>query len=111
MRNLELHATIALSSPEIRKVAGAYERLFSALHLLDALPVSLLEILDQQITKEYKDKRGPMADFMKCYLGYIEEEIVEAKMRDRRLRFGVRTALLEDHLLPPNCPSENSNKG
>jgi hypothetical protein len=31
---------------------------------------------------------------MKCYLGCIEEEIVEAKMRDRKLRFGVRTALL-----------------
>jgi hypothetical protein len=109
MDNLEL-ASVALSSPEVRKVSAAYERLFSALHLLDTLPVSLLEALDQQITNEYQNKRGPLADFIKCYRAYLKDEIAEAKMRDRRLRFGVGTARLEDHLLPSNCPGENSKK-
>jgi hypothetical protein len=98
MDNLEL-ASIALSTPEIRKASAAYERLFSALHLLDTLPLRVLVVLDEQITKEYKDKRGPLADFLKCYLAYLKETEAEAKMRDRRLRFGIGT--LEDYLLPP----------
>jgi hypothetical protein len=110
MNDLEL-ASVALSTPEIRKVSAAYERLFSALHLLDTLPVSLLEVLDQQITKEYQSKRGPLADFVKCYRAYLKDEIAEAKMRDRRLRFGVGTARLEDYLLPSDCPHEDADKG
>jgi hypothetical protein len=110
MDNMELHASIALNTPEIRKVTAAYERLFSALHLLDKLPVSLLLVLDEQITKEYKDKRGPLADFVKCYRGYIEEEIAQAKMRDRRLRFGIATARLDDYLLPSDCPRKDEDK-
>lgn len=103
MDNMELHASVALSTPEIRKVTAAYERLFSALHLLDKLPVNLLVVLDEQITKEYEGKRGPLADFVTCYRRYIEEEIAEAKMRDRRLRFGISAARLDDHLLPSDC--------
>jgi hypothetical protein len=109
MDNMELHASVALNTPEIRKVTAAYERLFSALHLLDNLPVSLLIVLDEQITKQYKDKRGPLADFVKCYRGYIEEEIAEAKMRDRRLRFGIGTTL-DDYLLPSDCPHKDEGK-
>ncbi len=110
MGNIELNASIALSTPEIRKVNAAYERLFSALHLLDKLPVSLLEVLDEEISKEYKDKRGPLADFVKCYLAYLKETEAEAKMRDRRLRFGMGT--LEDFLLPPcRNDEEDDNKG
>jgi hypothetical protein len=44
----------------------------------------LLEVLDDEISKEYRDKRGPLADFVKYYLAYLKET-VEAKMRDRRL--------------------------
>jgi hypothetical protein len=96
MDNIELHASIALSTPEIRQVTAAYERLFSALSLLDKLPVNLLEVLEDEITKEYKDKRGPLADFVRCYRAYLKDEIAEAKMRDRRLRYGIGT-VLEDH--------------
>jgi hypothetical protein len=108
MDNVEFHASVALSTPEIRKVTAAYERLFSALHLLDKLPASLLVVLDEQIANEYKDKHGPLADFVKCYRGYVEEEIAEAKMRDRRLRFGVgSTARLDDYLLPSTRKDDN----
>jgi hypothetical protein len=110
MDNTQLHASIALSSPEIRKVTIAYERLFSALHLLDTLPVNLLEVLDDQITKEYKDRRGPLADFLKCYRAYLEDEIAEAKVRDRRLRFGIGTARLDDYLLPSDRPHKDEDK-
>jgi hypothetical protein len=110
MGNIELHGSIALSTPEIRKVTAAYERLFSALHLLDRLPVNLLEVLDDEINKEYKDKRGPLADFIKCYRAYLEDEIAEAKMRDRKLRYGIGT-VLKDHLMPatPTCPMDHKD--
>jgi HEPN domain-containing protein len=110
MDNIELHASIALSTPEIRQVTAAYERLFSALNLLDKLPASLLEVLDEEISKEYKDKRGPMADFMKCYRQYLKDEIAEAKVRDRKLRFGIGTARLDDYLLPSDCPHKDEGK-
>jgi hypothetical protein len=57
-------------------------------------------LLHEEINKEYKDKHGPMADFMKCYRGYLQEEIGEAKMRDRRWQ------RLEDYSPPLKCPKD-----
>jgi hypothetical protein len=81
-RDLKSHERVRRLDNSPRLLPASLLRLFSALHLLDTLPVSLLELLDQQITKEYKDKRGPMADFMKCYREHLKDEIAEAKVRD-----------------------------
>jgi hypothetical protein len=107
--NLKLHASIALSSPQIRKVSAAYERLFSVLHLLDALPADLLEVLNDEIANEYKDRRGPLADFMTCYRAYLKDEMKEAKERDRRLRFGLGTTHSDDYLLPSRRQDEDKD--
>lgn len=89
-QNIKLHASIAIKNPAIRKMSAAYERLFSALHLIDTLPIELLEVLEEEINDEYKDRRGPLADFMKCYRNYLKTEIAEAKARERMLRYGGR---------------------
>jgi len=90
-----------LDKPDARRAVSAYERLFSALHLLDRLPPELLYTLRDHIKEEYKARYGPMADFIQCYLRYIENEpLKEARARDRRLRFGI-SKTMDDYLLPP----------
>jgi len=72
MGTVELHTSIALEDPEIRKTAAAYERLFSAVRLLDKLPYNLLEVLQQHVAEEYRYKQGPLADFVNAYIGYLK---------------------------------------
>ena len=99
MGTVELHTSIALEDPEIRKTAAAYERLFSAVRLLDKLPYNLLEVLQQHVAEEYRYKQGPLADFVNAYIGYLKEETEAKKKRDRRLRFGI--GLIEDSQSQP----------
>jgi len=99
MGTVELHTSIALEDPEIRKTAAAYERLFSAVRLLDKLPYNLLEVLQHHVAEEYRYKQGPLADFVNAYIGYLKEETEAKKKRDRRLRFGI--GLIEDSQSQP----------
>jgi hypothetical protein len=50
-----------------------------------------------QIPWPRSSKRGPLADFVKCYRAYLKDEIAEAKMREC-LWFGIGTARLENPL-------------
>lgn len=54
-------------------------------------------LLHEEINKEYKDKHGPMADFMKCYRAYLQEEIGDARSSGPRL---------EDYSPPLKCPKD-----
>jgi hypothetical protein len=45
MASRERDAKAGLKSPEIRKTVAARENLFSAVHALDVLPTSLIEVL------------------------------------------------------------------
>jgi len=86
VENIRLYASITLSNPDLRKLGAAYERLFGALRLVDDLPAPLLEALDEAIANEFKDRRGPLAEFMKGYRAYLRDTIAEAKNYDRKVR-------------------------
>jgi len=86
--------------PEIRKTAAAYERLFSAIRLLDKLPYNLLQVLQQHVAEQARPDGGPR----KGHIGYLKEETEAKKMRDRGLRFG--KGLIEESQSPPGLKKD-----
>jgi hypothetical protein len=106
MTRREIHAEIALKHPDIRGTVAAYNKLFSAIQELDALPTDLLQVLARRISYEYEGRTGPLSDFIKCYLRYLHKEpLPEARARDRMLRFGI--PMFEKDHMPPKDECED----
>jgi hypothetical protein len=90
------HMGLALRSKEIRDVCMAIEHIRTGIAMLDTLPAPSLEAVRDFVAFQWGDRKGPMGDFARAYLVYVEEQVRAARERERRESSGLPLGAIDE---------------
>lgn len=105
---IRLETGSALQSHVIRDTCAAFENMYNAIAALETLPVPAIEALRDYVAENYGKRDGPVGEFARAYLKYLETPLAAAKILERRTRYGIEALgrTMKDHELPPRPQEE-----
>jgi hypothetical protein len=105
---ISLETGSALQSQVIRHTCTAFENLHNAIAALETLPVPAIEALRDYVAENYGKRDGPVGEFARAYLKYLETPLAAAKILERRARYSIEVLgrAMKDYELPPRPHEE-----